>query len=94
MNKSMQLIGTTIRRSLWKHHFTIFLVTAASGAALGIYSLLGVINMTTPKNSTSSTNNDAFDQATIDKVNALGSGSDEEIFTLPANQRTDPFLEN
>ena len=93
MNKSLRLISDTVRKSLWKHHFTIFLVAAAGGAALGIYSLFVVINLTTPTTQAGGSTATTFDQATIDKVNALGSGDNQQTFTMPTDQRTDPFLE-
>lgn len=92
MKNSLQGIGSMLRQFLWKYHFTLFLVFAAGGATLGIYSLLGVINLSTPANANQSSQ-DTFDQATINRVKKLSSSADEQNFTLPTNQRTDPFLE-
>lgn len=92
MKTSLQAISSKIRQFLWKYHFTLFLVFAAGGATLGIYSLLGVINLSAPTDNKLDSKS-TFDQATIDKVNKLSNSTDEQTFTLPTDQRTDPFLE-
>lgn len=92
MKTSVRGISTWLRQFLWKYHFTIFLVFATSGATLGIYSLLEVINLTAPA-VVNQNDQGAFDQATIDRVKRLSSSADEQTFSLPTNQRIDPFLE-
>lgn len=94
MDKSLRNIGKSTKKFLWSHHFTLFLVLAAGGVALGIYSLLGVINHSTAaQGDTPSGATIIFDDATMKKVYELQSSDQQQTFSLPATQRTDPFLE-
>lgn len=94
MDKNFQSIGKNIGQFLWKYHFTLFFVVAVSGITLGIYSLLGVINTTAPATTSAGTDSaTTFDDATIKRIDELKSGSEQGSFSLPANQRTDLFME-
>lgn len=94
MDKNLQSIGKNIGQFLWKYHFTLFFVIAVSGITLAIYSLLDVINTTTPATVSTSTDSAAtFDDATIKRIDELKSGSEQGSFSLPTNQRTELFME-
>lgn len=94
MHKGNKYTGRSLRKLLWQYNFTLFLVVAAGGVIVAIYSLLGIISGTSITSSNAaSTQLTSFDKETISRVQALADSSDSGSFTLPSNQRTDPFLE-
>lgn len=83
----------SIKRILWRHHFTLFLVISVGGIALAISSLFGVINSSENVTNVDTSGQISFDQTTIDNLEKLKGTSTSTTYSLPTNQRIDPFVE-
>ena len=91
MNSASLQDASSLKRFLWKHYLTIFIVVAVSGVIAAIFSLLGVINTSNSAPSEGSTSKTiSFDQKTIDQINKLNSAPDYS-FSIPDTKATDPF---
>lgn len=92
MNTDLSDLLETTKHFFWRYHLTIFMVIAASGIALAIFSLIDVVGQSSDTKGYDTQAATSFDQETIDRVKNLNDNPDY-TFTLPTNQRTNPFTE-
>lgn len=92
MTTDLSAILVGVKRFFWRYHLTIFIVVAASGIAIAIFSLIGVIAQSSDTSGFTATESTTFDKATIEKVKKLNDQPSYD-FSLPTNQRSNPFME-
>lgn len=92
MNTDLSSFIGSIRHFLWRYHLTMFIVIAVGSIALAIFSLLGVVSQPSDPVATGTASQSNFDQETIDRVLQL-QDTPSYNFTLPTNQRNNPFSE-
>lgn len=92
MNKDMGALMVSVKRFLWRYHFTIFIVIAAAIIVVAILSLINVVAQSSDIKNYAPSEVIGFDQVTIEKVKKLNDNTSSS-FTLPTNQRINPFTE-
>ena len=93
MSSSLTSPSTAIKRFFWRYHLILFIIVAAIGTGLAIYSLIGIANKSSgATGGTQASQASAFDQATIQRVRQLSNSPNYSV-TLPSNQRNNPFTE-
>lgn len=92
MNTDFSTSIVAVKRFLWRYHIVLFIVIAAAGTGLAIYSLLDVTAKSNGTLSTAEPAQTGFDQATITRVKQLNDTPNYN-FALPTNQRNNPFTE-
>lgn len=90
-----QQIGNAISRFLQRHNFVLFVIIVVGSMATIVWILNGII---TQASDTAATANNqpqvtTFDSATLERVNALRSTSTQADLQIPANRRSNPFVE-
>jgi len=81
-----------VKRFLWRHHLTMFIVVAVSGIAFAVFSLISVITQSSNTSGIDVSVKATFDQDAIERVKALND-TPSYTFTLPTGQRNNPFTE-
>jgi hypothetical protein len=90
--KSLDLsrLVRTISWFLHRFHVTLFVVLAVGSLAVAtLFLSQAITNQTTA--STTDTDSNSFDTATMQRITTLHSSSDTSELQLPTGQRTNPF---
>lgn len=86
-----------LSRALFVHNKIIFVVVFLSGLIYAMLSLNLILGKASDEEYRSKKLDEArsvrFDKVTIDKINKLESGSQQNTTALPTNQRISPFSE-
>lgn len=86
-----------LSRMLFLHNKIIFVVVFLSGLVYAMLSLNLILGMASDEDYRTKKLDESrsvrFDKATIDKINQLESGSQQNTTALPTNQRISPFSE-
>ena len=84
-----RVFGKFLRR----YHLVIFVIIVFGSMSVVIFLINQSLQSSTDTSDISTQPTITFDQKTIDRVNALQSTGSQQPLTLPANQRTNPFVE-
>ncbi len=79
-----------------RYHIMTFMLTAVIGVSLAVWSLYDIVlhSGNPVEEQTNAASNSSFDNDTIDRLNNLLQADSGEKYTLPTDQRTNPFIEN
>lgn len=79
-----------------RYHVMVFMLTAVIGVSFAVLSLYNIILQSgnPTEEQVNAATSSSFDNDTIDKLNRLLQADSTQIYTLPSNQRTNPFVEN
>ena len=75
-----------------KYHYTIFLVLSVCGIAVGIVSLISVVQMSSTVQDSQLTDSAKVNEATIQRIRELDSNPSTSL-DLPTDQRINLFAE-
>lgn len=85
--------GPAFRAFMWRHSLTIFLVSTIGAIALATLILYRVVLSANNPAGTNTGTTITFDKATMDKIKKLQPASAQDSYSLPTNQRSNPFSE-
>lgn len=88
----LSVIGSAIRAFLWRYNITVFLVPAIGALSLATFLLYGVIQ-TASATPTDASTTVTFDKDTMELIKKLQPATSLDTYSLPSNQRSNPFAE-
>lgn len=92
MSPELHNISNKFKVFLSRYHYTAFLVISVCGIAIGIYSLVIVVQNSSAIHSTQMSDSNAIDQATIERIRNVQDRSAADL-KLPTDQRINLFAE-
>lgn len=87
---SPQLLLSILVRILHRYHVIIFVLTVIGGLSVATFMLSQAVN--TPAAVPTTSTNNGFDTATIDKINNLRKVTDSTASLVLPSGRTNPFV--
>ncbi len=82
-----------IAKFLRRYHLVLFVTLVVGSMSVVILLINESLQSSTDTSGLTSSDATTLDQATIDRVNALQPSQSQQPLNLPANQRTNPFVE-
>ncbi|MGB2787560.1 MAG: hypothetical protein WBB94_04220 [Candidatus Saccharimonadaceae bacterium] len=96
MDISLIKLKQAIDHFFRRYHVMTFMLTAVIGVSLAVLSLYNIVLQSgnPTEDQVNAASNSSFDNDTIDQLNLLLQADSSEKYTLPKDQRTNPFIEN
>ncbi len=85
--------NNTLRIFLWKYSLTVFLVPAVGAVAIAIFLIYHVVQSDSTPTASDTSNTITFDKTTMDQLKKLQPADSQTTYSLPTNQRSNPFTE-
>jgi len=93
MSANLITISHTLRAFMWRYSLTIFLVPAIGAIALATFLIYRVVQTDTSSATGNTTNTITFDKDTMERIKKLQPATSQTAYSLPTNQRSNPFTE-
>ncbi len=96
MDISLIKLQRAVDHFLRRYHVMVFMLTAVIGVSLAVLSLYNIVLQSgnPSEEQINAAASSSFDNDTIDKLNRLLQADSSQTYTLPKDQRTNPFVEN
>lgn len=85
--------GPILRTFVWRYSLTIFLVPTIGAVALATLVMYQVVQSASSPTTSDTANTITFDKDTMAKVKKLQPANSQDSYSLPTNQRSNPFTE-
>lgn len=93
ISANLATFGPVLRTFVWRHSLTIFLVPTIGAVALATFVMYQVVQSASAPTSSDAANTITFDKDTMDKLKKLQPVTSLGTYSLPTNQRSNPFME-
>lgn len=95
MKISANLVATSagLRRFMWRYSLTIFLVPTIGAVALATFLMYQVVLSASTLSASDTASTISFDKDTMNKIKKLQPATSQDTYSLPTNQRSNPFTE-